>query len=77
MFPRCFVFPPILTSPPTHPPTHPRYTPSMLEHPALNGSRTIDDLYLDNTYCDRNCRFPSRVSVFDTSTMLGEVLQVC
>jgi len=40
-----------------------RFSRAMLDHPALNGSRTIDVLYLDNTYCHPSCQFPSRVSL--------------
>lgn len=37
-----------------------RLSPSMLTHPLLNGSRAIDVLYLDNTYCHPSCQFPTR-----------------
>lgn len=38
-----------------------RYSPAMDVNPYLNNSRSIDILYLDNTYCDESCVFPTRV----------------
>lgn len=28
----------------------------------MSGRKSIDVLYLDNTYCDPSCKFPPRVS---------------
>jgi len=39
-----------------------RFCPSMETNPFLSSSRSVDILYLDNTYCDPSCEFPSRVS---------------
>lgn len=39
-----------------------RYSPVMASNPHLNGNRSLDVLYLDNTYCDTSCIFPTRVS---------------
>ena len=33
----------------------------MVDNPLLNNTRSVDVLYLDNTYCDPSCTFPSRV----------------
>ncbi|XP_066284915.1 5' exonuclease Apollo-like [Branchiostoma lanceolatum] len=37
-----------------------RYSPEMFDHEALANKPSIDVLYLDNTYCSPECKFPSR-----------------
>ncbi|XP_067414864.1 5' exonuclease Apollo [Emydura macquarii macquarii] len=37
-----------------------RYTPTMLQEPALKNQKQIDVLYLDNTNCHPTCNLPSR-----------------
>ena len=44
------------------PPPPSRYSPEMDSLPVLKHCSPVDVLYLDNTYCDTSCKFPSRVS---------------
>ncbi|XP_035676872.1 5' exonuclease Apollo-like [Branchiostoma floridae] len=37
-----------------------RYSPEMFDHEVLANRPSIDVLYLDNTYCSPECKFPSR-----------------
>lgn len=52
----------------------PRLSPDMLSNPLLNGSRTTDVLYLDNTYCHPSCTFPTRVSGLGLLKLIAEHL---
>lgn len=40
----------------------------------MSGRKSIDLLYLDNTYCDPRCKFPTRVSL---PTQEGHVVGTC
>ncbi len=39
-----------------------RYSSDMEANPLFSNSRSVAALYLDNTYCDPSCIFPTRVS---------------
>ena len=45
----------------------------MAENPHLVGNRGLDALYLDNTYCDVTCDFPTRVSEGRDEVKVGKM----